>query len=63
MTGWMPKVTIEKWAFENGFKDTNDVFYELVRAHMAREALKQSKDSLIRRLMPEKKQQEGSPEA
>jgi len=62
-TGWLPKVNIEKWAFENGFKDTNDVFYELVRAHMAREALSLSKDSLIRRLRTEKKQQEGSPEA
>jgi hypothetical protein len=52
-TGWLPNVPIETWAFENGFKDTYDVFYELLRAHMARDALRQATSSLLRKLTSE----------
>jgi hypothetical protein len=38
-TGWRPTVSLDVWAFENGFKDAYDVRFELVRAKLAREAM------------------------
>jgi hypothetical protein len=37
-TGWRPTVSLDVWAFENGFKDVYDVRFELVRAKLARDA-------------------------
>ena len=38
-TGWRPTTDLADWAFENGFKDVQDVRFELVRAKLARESM------------------------
>lgn len=44
--GWRPTVSLDVWAFENGFKDLYDLRFELIRAKLAREAMSQALASL-----------------
>jgi hypothetical protein len=46
-TGWRPTVSLDVWAFENGFKDVYDVRFELVRAKLARAASHQALAALL----------------
>ena len=43
---WRPTVSLDVWAFENGFKDVYDVRFDLVRARIARKATAAAVDSL-----------------
>ena len=46
-TPWNPRVPLNVWAFESGFKNAHDVMYELVRAQLARRATSAALASLL----------------
>jgi hypothetical protein len=53
-TGWRPTVSLDVWAFENGFKDVYDVRFELVRAKLARAASNQALTALLTSPAPDR---------
>ena len=52
--GWRPTVSLDVWAFENGFKDVYDVRFELVRAKLARAASSQALAALLASPAPDR---------